>query len=131
MVHDGRRFYRGWCRLLGTDLEWYARDVVVDCLEEQREEIAALRAEVRALDSRIGELAHQIELVRLTNAGGDDGFWLLKPHGEGHTIVGPLKQYKATIERGGQGQVTAEVLRATGGVSRPCRRGPNRSSRRA
>jgi hypothetical protein len=83
---------------MSTDLEWYARDEVVDYLEEQREEIEALRAEVRALDARAGALARQLELVRLTIAGGEDEFWSLKRDGEGHNIVGRLEQYEATLD---------------------------------
>lgn len=83
---------------MSTDLEWYARDEVVDNLKEQRQEIESLRAEVRVLDDRTGALARQFALVRLTIAGGDDEFWSLERDGEGHDIVGRLEQYEATLD---------------------------------
>jgi len=83
---------------VSTDLEWYAREEVVDYLEEQRQEIESLRAEVRALDARTGALARQLELVRLTIAGSDDEFWSLDRDDEGCNIVGRLDQYEAALD---------------------------------
>lgn len=83
---------------MSTDLEWYARDEVVDYLEEQREEIESLRAEVRALDARTGALARQLSLLRRTIAGSDDQFWSLKRDEEGYNIVGRLEQYDAALD---------------------------------
>jgi len=83
---------------MSTDLERYARDEVVDYLEDQRQEIEALRAEVRALDAKTGALVRQLAIVRLTIAGGDEAFWSLKRDGEGHNIVGRLEQYEAALD---------------------------------
>lgn len=83
---------------MSADLEQFTRDELIEHIAEQGEEMAALRAEVRALNARTGALARQLELVRLTIAGGEAEFWSLKRDGEGHNIVGRQEQYAATLD---------------------------------
>lgn len=83
---------------MSADPEQFTRDELADRVDDQHDEITALRAEVQALDARTDALARQLALVRMTIAGGDDAFWSLKRHGEGHNIVARLEQFEATLD---------------------------------
>lgn len=78
--------------------EELSRDDLAERVEQQAEAIAALRAEVEALDARLDAVTRQLELVRLTIAGGDEAFWDLPRGGEGQNLVGRLAQYEATLD---------------------------------